>query len=173
MDVNEEVCMAMGTMGEHRGDPAERGGAGVLPGRPVLVHHLLAKHGDEGLEVLRILLDEKGETLPVFSAGWVARGYLFAEAPGGGWYVKTYTSGELVSLLVGLCAGVEWVALDPRPGHSHGGEVANVMPRENFVDYLLCSRAPCGSEGTSPRLSGVSRMDQRTIGSERQEALGR
>jgi hypothetical protein len=50
--------------------------------------------------------------------------------------VKTCTPGELFSLLVGPCAGVEWVALDPRPGCS-GGEVANVMPRENFVDYLL------------------------------------
>jgi hypothetical protein len=136
MDVNEEVRMATGTIGEYRGDPAERDGASVSPRRPVLVHHLVAKHGDKGLEVLRILLDERGETLPVFSAGWAARGYLFAEAPGGGWYVKTCTPGELFSLLVGPCAGVGWVALDPRPGRS-GGEVANVMPRENFVDYLL------------------------------------
>jgi hypothetical protein len=50
--------------------------------------------------------------------------------------VKTCIPGELVSLLVGPCAGVEWVAFDPRPGRN-GGEVANVMPRENFVDYLL------------------------------------
>jgi hypothetical protein len=102
---------------------------------------VVARDGDKGLEVLRIPLEGKGETLPVFTAGWAARGYLFAEAPGGGWYVRACTPGQLASLLVGLCSGVEWVALDPRPGRS-GGEAANVMPREHFADYLLCSRAP-------------------------------
>jgi hypothetical protein len=101
---------------------------------------VVARDGDKGLEVLRIPLEGKGETLPVFTAGWAARGYLFAEAPGGGWYVRASTPGELASLLIGLCAGVEWVAFDPRLGRS-GGEAANVMPREHFADYLLCSRA--------------------------------
>jgi hypothetical protein len=105
------------------------------------LHHVVARDGDKGLELLRIALRGKGETLPVFTAGWAARGYLFAETPGGGWHVRACTPGELASLLIGLCAGVEWVALDPRPGRS-GGEAANVMPREHFVDYLLCSRAP-------------------------------
>jgi hypothetical protein len=100
------------------------------------LHYVVVRHGDKGLEVLRIRLEWKGEALPVFSAGWAARGYLFAEALGGGWYVSTYTPGELVSLLVGPCAGVEWVALDPRPGPRSGGEMANVMPWENFMDYL-------------------------------------
>jgi hypothetical protein len=100
------------------------------------LHYVVAKDGDEGLEVLRVPLRGNGEVLPVFSAGWAARGYLFAEAPGGGWYVKTCTPDELVSLLVGPCAGVDWVALDTRPGRSEG-EAANVMPWENFVDYLL------------------------------------
>jgi hypothetical protein len=133
--------MATETMGEHRRGSAERDETNVSALRPVLVHHLVVRQGDKGLEVLRILLEGKGETLPVFTAGWAARGYLFTEPSGGGWYVTACTPGELVSLLVGLYAGVEWVALDPRPGRS-GGEVANVMPRENFVDYLLCSRAP-------------------------------
>jgi hypothetical protein len=100
------------------------------------LHYVVAKDGDKGLEVLRVPLRGNGEALPVFSAGWAARGYLFAEAPGGGWYVKTCTPDELVSLLVGPCAGVDWVALDTRPGRS-GGEAANVMPWENFMDYLL------------------------------------
>jgi len=133
--------MVTETMGEHRRGSAERDGAGVSARRPVLVHHVVARQGDKGLEVLRIPLQGKGETLPVFTAGWAARRYLFAEPPGGGWYVRACTPGELVSLLVGLYASVEWVALDPMPGHG-GGEAANVMPRENFVDYLLYSRAP-------------------------------
>ena len=133
--------MVTETMGEHRRGSAERDGAGVSARRPVLVHHVVARQGDKGLEVLRISQKGKGETLPAFTTRWAARRYLFAEPPGGGWYVRACTPGELVSLLVGLYAGVEWVALDPMPGRG-GGEAANVMPRENFVDYLLCSRAP-------------------------------
>ena len=49
---------------------------------------MVARDGDKGLEVLRMPLEDRGETLAVFSAGWAARGYLFAEAPGGGWHVK-------------------------------------------------------------------------------------
>ena len=104
--------------------------------RPAPLHHVVARDGEKGLEVLRVPSKGKGHALPVFSAGWAARGYLFSEAPGGGWYVRACTPGELSSLLVGPCAGVEWVMLDPRPGR-HAGEVANLMPWENFVDYLL------------------------------------
>jgi hypothetical protein len=110
----------------------------VIPERSAAhVHYVVVRHGEKGLEVMRIRLEGRGEVLPVFSAGWAARGYLFAEAPGGGWYVSTYTPAELISLLVGPCAGVEWMALDPRPGPRSGGEVANLMPRANFFDYLL------------------------------------
>ena len=109
---------------------------GSLERSPAPLHYVVVKDGDHGLEVLRVSLRGNGEALPVFSAGWSARGYLFAEAPGGGWYVKTCTPVELVSLLVGSCAGIDWVALDSRPGRS-GGEAANVMPWENFMDYLL------------------------------------
>ena len=116
----------------------QRGGlaTGVSERRPAPLHHVVARDGDKGLEVF-VLQMGKGEVLPVFSAGWTARGYLFAEAPGGGWYVRACIPGELISLLVGPCAGVEWIALDPRPGPRSGGEAANLMPRENFVDYLL------------------------------------
>lgn len=132
--------MATETMGEHRGGSSERGGDDVSVGRSALMHHVVARQGDKGLEVLRIPLQGKGETLPVFSAGWAARVYLFAgEAPGRGWYVRACPPGELASLLVGLCAGVEWVAFDPRPGGE--GDAASMMPRENFVDYLLYSHA--------------------------------
>ena len=133
--------MAMGSTGQHRGGVAERGGGDASAGRPALVHHVVARRGEEGSEVLRVSLEGRGETLPVFSAGWAARGYLFAEAPGGGWRVRRCNPDELLSLLDGPCALVEWVALDPRPGRG-GGQAPNVMPRENFVDYLSCSGAP-------------------------------
>jgi hypothetical protein len=147
------------TTGVRSWGTAKRGGGDSRTGRPIPVHHVVARDGDKGLEVLRMPLEDRGEMLPVFSAGWAARGYLFAEAPGGGWYVKTCTPGELFSLLAGPCARVEWVALDPRPGPR--AEAANVMPRENFVDYLSSSRGPSwpravGSEtaGGDPRWRG-------------------
>ena len=106
------------------------------------LHYVVARDGEKGLEVLCVPSKGKGGVLPAFSAGWAARGYLFAEAPGGGWYVRACTPGELVSLLVGPCAGVEWVALDPKPGSRHGSEAATVMPCENFVDYLVGMTRP-------------------------------
>ena len=65
----------------------QRGGVatGVPERRLASLHHVVVRDGDKGLEVLRVLLEGKGQVLPVFSAGWAARGYLFAEAPGGGW----------------------------------------------------------------------------------------
>ena len=126
------------------------------------LHYVVVRHGDKGLEVQRIRLEGKGSVLPVFSAGWAARGYLFAEAPGGGWNVSSYTPGELVSLLIGPCAGVEWVALDPRPGPRSGGEVANVMPRVNFVDYLLGLTRPFSYfDGAISRLPKVKAHGRR------------
>ena len=120
---------------------------GVPERRSAPFHYVVVKDGDNGLEVLRAPLGGKGEALPVFSAGWTARGYLFAEAPGGRWYVRAYTPGELVSLLVGPCAGVEWVMLDPRPGR-HTREAANRMPWENFVDCLLARCTSVSSAST-------------------------
>lgn len=133
--------MVTGTIGEHRGGLTELGEADVSARRPVLMHYVLVGKSDEGLEVLRMPVQGKGEALAVFSAGWAARGYLFAEAPGGGWYAKACTPDEMISVLDEPGARVDWVAFDPRPSH-RGDEAANVMPRESFVDYLSSSRAP-------------------------------
>jgi hypothetical protein len=145
----KECAVATKLGGKQRGDFATS-----VPERlPARSHHVVARDGDKGLEVLRVPVEGKGQVIPVFSVGWAARGYLFAEALGGGWYARACTPGELASLLIGPWAGVEWVALDPRPGRS-GGEAANVMPRKHFIDYLLCSRAP----------SLLRRRDFETIG---------
>ena len=76
--------MTIRTIGERRRGPVERDGAGAGDRRLAPVHHVVARFGDKGLEVLRVPARGRGETLAVFSAGWAARGYLFAEAPGGG-----------------------------------------------------------------------------------------
>ena len=144
--------MATKTIGERRRGPFERDGAVAGAGRLAPLHHVVARYGDEGLEVLRVPTGGRGETLAVFSAGWAARGYLFAEAPGGGWHVKACGPDELISLLAGPCARVERVALDPRPGPR--GKTVNVMPREGFVDYLLSSRALSWPRGNGSEATG-------------------
>ena len=57
---------------------------GVPERSPAPLHYVVARHGDEESEVLRIPLEAKGRVLPVFAAGWAARRYLFAEVPRGG-----------------------------------------------------------------------------------------
>ena len=145
------------------GGKQRRGITTGIPERsPAPLHYVVVRHDEKELEVLRIRLEGKGEVLPVFSAAWAARGYLFAEALGGGWYVSTCTPGELISLLLGPCAGVEWVALDPGPSPRSGGEVANLMPRENFVDYLLGLTRPFSYfDGAISRLPKVETHGRR------------
>jgi hypothetical protein len=142
--------------------------SGVLPGRrPSRLHHVVGRDREEGFEVLRMPMagmEGKGEVLPVFSAGWAARGYLFAEAPGGGWHVRACPSDALASLLVRRCAGVEWVALDPRPGPRSGGEAATVMPRESFVDYLLAFSGDAFPKASAqPDSDGTSAMNAASV----------
>ena len=131
-----------------------RGGhaTGVPEGHPAsFLHHVVVRQGDRGLEMLRVPSGRRDQVLPVFTAGWAARGYLFAEATGWGWHVRECSPGELVSLLFGPCADVGWVALDPRPGHRSGGLAASAMPRDNFVDYLLSLRGPSSLRGSDLR----------------------
>lgn len=142
MNANEEIRLATSTAGIHRGELVERDGVGVSVRRSALMHYVLEKHGEGGLEVLRVRLEGEGETLLVFSAEWAARGYMFAEARGGGWHARAYAPDDMFSLLAGPCADVEWVALDPRSGHRSRVESANMMLRENFLDYLSYSRIP-------------------------------
>ena len=62
--------MATDTMGEHCRGSAGRDASDVSAGRPVLVHHVVARQGNKGLKILYIPLEGKGATLPVFTAGW-------------------------------------------------------------------------------------------------------
>jgi hypothetical protein len=63
-----------------------------------------------------VLADEDAGVLPVFCFNEEADLFLRHEAPENeGWRVREVTAGELVSLLYGLCAAVDRVALDPLP----------------------------------------------------------
>lgn len=114
-----------------------RGAAGSAK-RPVLMHYGLARHGGNGLELLHVTLESGKEALPVFSSRRAAQSFLFSNALIQGWYARESYAGELTSLLCGLYAGIDWVQLDPLPEHLAAEDTpANLMRREDFVDYLL------------------------------------
>jgi hypothetical protein len=89
------------------------------------------------MEVLTI--DAGGETvLPVFSFQKEGEFFLSLEAAEADWRLRETTTGELVSLLLGLCAWVDKVALDPLPGLEERGIVELVRTgRRHFVRYLM------------------------------------
>jgi hypothetical protein len=89
------------------------------------------------MEVLTI--DAGGETvLPLFSFQEVGEFFLSLEAAEADWWPRETTTGELVSLLLGLCARVDTVALDPLPGLEERGIVELVSTgRRHFVRYLM------------------------------------
>lgn len=107
--------------------------------QPVLPHYVIARQEAKGLELLHVPLESGKETLPVFSSEVAARDFLLSNVLGQEWYVRESYTGELVSLLLGLCADIEWVLIDPLPGE-HTAEPADIMHWESFVDYLLGSK---------------------------------
>jgi len=118
-------------------------GARIMRGtrQPVLPYYVIARYEFSGLELLRVTLDSGEETLPVFSSEVVARDFLLSSALEQDWYVRESYAGELVSLLLGLCAGVEWVRIDPLPGEQAAeANPAEIAHWESFVGYLLGSK---------------------------------
>jgi hypothetical protein len=89
------------------------------------------------MEVLTI--DAGGETvLPVFSHQEEGEFFLSLETTEADWWPRETTTGELVSLLLGLCARVDMVALDPLPSLGEREIVELVSTdRRHFVHHLL------------------------------------
>jgi hypothetical protein len=89
------------------------------------------------MEVLTI--DAGGETvLPVFSSQEEGEFFLSLETTEADWWPRETTTGELVSLLLGLCARVDMVALDPLPSLREREIVELVSTgRRHFVHHLL------------------------------------
>ncbi len=76
--------------------------------------------------------------LPVFSFQEEGEVFLRLEAAGANWWPRETTTGELVSLLLGLCARVDKVALDPLPGLGEREIVELVSTgRRHFVRHLM------------------------------------
>ena len=89
------------------------------------------------MEVLTI--DAGGETvLPVFSFQEEGEFFLSLEATEADWWPRETTTGELVSLLLGLCARVDKVALDPLPSLGEREIIGLVSTgRRRFMRYLM------------------------------------
>ncbi len=89
------------------------------------------------MEVLTI--DAGGETvLPVFSFQEEGEFFLSREATEADWWPRQTTTGELVSLLLGLCARVDKVALDPLPSLGEREIIGLVSTgRRRFVRHLM------------------------------------
>ena len=116
-----------------------------MTGRPNAQHRrrpavfwLIAKQGAEQDEVLTINLDgkkEAAETLPVFCFEDEARMFLSLGGLRSGWQTKEITVDNLTGMLLGPCAGVRFVSLDPLPELVYRGMMSLVsLRKEQFVD---------------------------------------
>lgn len=89
------------------------------------------------MELLRITLDSGQEALPVFSFEDEARVFLRLGVFGSDWRPRETATGELISVLYSLCAGVDSVVLDPLPVPFAGSNDLLSMRREAFMAFAL------------------------------------
>ncbi|HLM76999.1 MAG TPA: hypothetical protein VK361_01185 [Rubrobacteraceae bacterium] len=126
-----------GSVGEGRELATQNGARLRLLG---LTYWLIAKHENGRMEVFTVDSDgDGGEALPVFSYEEEAEMFLRLGEFGDGWQVKKSASGELVSVLLGPCAGVGRVTLDPLP-EVVAGIASNLLVslyRGQFIEHLM------------------------------------
>ena len=98
---------------------------------------LIVTRAHGSMEVLTI--DAGGETvLPVFTFREEVELFLRLQANGADWWPRETTTGELASLLLGLCARVDKVALDPLPSLGERETIGLVSTgRRRFMRYLM------------------------------------
>ncbi|HEX2182132.1 MAG TPA: hypothetical protein VHH10_07580 [Rubrobacteraceae bacterium] len=98
---------------------------------------LIATRTHGRMEVLTIAAG--GEmVLPIFSFQEESELFLSPEAKGADWSPRETTTGELASLLLGLCTRVDKVALDPLPGLGEREILGLVSTgRRHFLHHLL------------------------------------
>ena len=119
---------------------------------------LIATRTHGRMDVLTI--DASGETvLPVFSFQEEGEFFLGLEATKADWWPRETTTGELVSLLLGLCARTDKVALDPFPGLGEREIVGLVsVGRRAFVRHLM-GEVAAHSERNNPSRRETGRSD--------------
>jgi hypothetical protein len=118
---------------------------------------LIATRTHGVMEMLTI--DAGDETvLPVFSSLEEGEFFLRLEATGAGWWPREITAREL-SLLLGPCARVDKVALDPFPGLGEREIVGLVsVGRRAFVRHLM-GEVAAHSERNKPSGCETGRSD--------------
>lgn len=114
---------------------------GVLPlatRRPEQLHYAVAWCQDEGPKLFCVPLESGEEALPVFSSMVATQNFISSYAFQPEWYAAGFSAGELISLLVGPCAHIDWILFDPFPGClADGGGPANLMHWQALVDHIL------------------------------------
>jgi hypothetical protein len=100
---------------------------------------LIARGDCSQMKVLTINLCGDREALPVFSFKEEAEMFLQFAVADKGWLVRETTTGELISVLYGPCAGVGRVALDPPPPEIFAEAMTYLVSlrRERFVRVLM------------------------------------
>jgi hypothetical protein len=107
---------------------------------PSSTYWLVAKNDNSRMEVLTIDCDGK-EALSVFSFREEAEMFIWLGGFEESWRVRESRAGEIVSVLMGLCAGVGYVVLDPLPKMVAEKMVGLVrLDRESFLRDLLGER---------------------------------
>ena len=117
----------------------------MTPPRPLEAYWLIVKSEAGQAEVLTVDPDGLGEALAIFSFEEEASIFSLG-ALGARWRLREITARELIQMLLGPCAGVGFVALDPLPEIISWGMVGLVsMSRKRFVDHLIERADPLGS----------------------------
>jgi hypothetical protein len=124
------------------GDTGSYGHVSWLSKEHVLLeHYLIVGHGSRGLELPHIVSDSGEEVLPVFSSEEAAREFLSLSPLAEGWYVRSFSGGELASTLFAFHARMKGVLLDPQPGDLAGDVMVSLVGLNAFVNSLLETRS--------------------------------
>ena len=110
--------------------------------------------------------DDEQETLPVFSSEEEAEIFLQLGGVTGGWRARGSSTGELVSVLSGPCAGVKKVALDPSSEMVVEETVGLVsLLREGFMNLIMARRSGplrLGDDGVLEACMAILGPERRT-----------
>ena len=122
---------------ERRGVRSGAAGRGVR--HPVLLRHVIARRGLNGPRLLHIPLGFGDEALLVFTSREAAQDFILSHTLlEEEWRARESSAGELISLILGPYAGIDWVLVDPFSGSLSAEDASeNLISWEHFVDQLL------------------------------------
>lgn len=104
------------------------------------VHYVISRRGTTGFELPRTLSHLGDEVLPVFSSAEAARRFLASLALGDRWYVREFSTGELVSHLFILRKRVAWVLPNPPLGRLLAEDaLSQLTRRDTFIEFLIAN----------------------------------